>query len=102
MSIIIKTLTRLIMTVIIASVDNPETDRHDRNDALRALRPWPPDACQSLCHGTADLFAFGRAFISNPDLVERLKTGAPLAQPDFATLYGGGAAGYTDYPPITA
>lgn len=52
--------------------------------------------------GKADLFAFGRAFISNPDLVERLKTGAQLAQPDFATLYGGGAAGYTDYPSITA
>jgi len=53
-------------------------------------------------NGKADLFAFGRPFISNPDLVERLKTGAPLAQPDFATLYGGGAAGYTDYPTIAA
>ncbi|WP_310357888.1 alkene reductase [Paraburkholderia strydomiana] len=59
-------------------------------------------ATTRLNEGTADLFAFGRAFISNPDLVERLKTGAPLAQPDFATLYGGGAAGYTDYPAITA
>ncbi|WP_310071316.1 alkene reductase [Paraburkholderia caledonica] len=59
-------------------------------------------ATTRLNDGTADLFAFGRAFISNPDLVERLKTGAPLAQPDFATLYGGGAAGYTDYPAITA
>ena len=59
-------------------------------------------ATARLNEGTADLFAFGRAFISNPDLVERLKTGAPLAQPDFATLYGGGAAGYTDYPAITA
>ena len=49
----------------------------------------------------ADLFAFGRSFISNPDLVERLKTGAPLAQPNPATLYGGGAAGYTDYPTIS-
>lgn len=55
-------------------------------------------ATARLNEGKADLFAFGRAFISNPDLVERLKTGAPLAQPDFATLYGGGAAGYTDYP----
>ena len=86
------------MTIIIASIANPETDRHDRNDALRAPRPWPPDACQPLCHGTADLFAFGRAFISNPDLVERLKTGAPLAQLNPATLYGGDAAGYIDYP----
>lgn len=59
-------------------------------------------ATARLNEGKADLFALGRAFISNPDLVERLKTGAPLAQPDFATLYGGGAAGYTDYPTIAA
>lgn len=49
----------------------------------------------------ADLVAFGRPFISNPDLVERLKTGAALAQLNPATLYGGGAAGYTDYPTIS-
>ncbi len=48
----------------------------------------------------ADLFAFGRPFIANPDLVERLKTGAPLAQLDQSTLYGGGAKGYTDYPAL--
>ncbi|RKT25658.1 N-ethylmaleimide reductase [Paraburkholderia sp. RAU2J] len=59
-------------------------------------------ATAGLNEGKADLFAFGRAFISNPDLVERLKTGAPLAQPDFATVYGGGAAGYTDYPSVAA
>lgn len=55
-------------------------------------------ATSRLDEGKADLFAFGRPFISNPDLIERLKTGAPLAQLDPATLYGGGAAGYTDYP----
>ena len=48
----------------------------------------------------ADLIAFGRPFISNPDLVERLRTGAPLATPDPATMYGGGAAGYIDYPSL--
>ncbi|AQL38548.1 alkene reductase [Pseudomonas syringae] len=48
----------------------------------------------------ADLVAFGRPFISNPDLIERLKTGAPLAELNPATLYGGGAEGYTDYPTI--
>ncbi len=53
-----------------------------------------------LAAGKADLFAFGRAFISNPDLVERLKTGAPLNALDPATLYGGGAQGYTDYPAL--
>jgi len=55
-----------------------------------------------LAAGKADLFAFGRPFIANPDLVERLKTRAPLAALDRATLYGGGAAGYTDYPAISA
>jgi len=54
-----------------------------------------------LAGGKADLFAFGRAFISNPDLVERLETGAPLNALNPATLYGGGAEGYTDYPALT-
>ena len=58
-------------------------------------------ATSHLADGKADLFAFGRPFIANPDLVERLQSGAPLAQIDPATLYGGGAAGYTDYPRFT-
>ncbi|CVI63046.1 MULTISPECIES: alkene reductase [Agrobacterium] len=53
-----------------------------------------------LAHGEADLFAFGRMFIANPDLVERLETGAALNAVDFTTLYGGGAKGYTDYPTL--
>ena len=48
----------------------------------------------------ADLIAFGKPFISNPDLVERLQRGAPLNAPDKATFYGGGAKGYTDYPAL--
>ena len=52
--------------------------------------------------GAADLVAFGRAFIANPDLVERLRTGADLNTPDASTFYGGGAAGYTDYPALSA
>ncbi len=59
-------------------------------------------ANQRLSAGKADLFAFGRAFISNPDLVERLRTGAPLAALNPATLYGGGAEGYIDYPTLAA
>jgi N-ethylmaleimide reductase len=55
-----------------------------------------------LTSGHADLVAIGRAFISNPDLVERLKTGADLAPLDPATLYAPGpngfADGYIDYP----
>ena len=57
-------------------------------------------ASARLAQGKADLFAFGRPFISNPDLVERLKTGAALAPLNPATLYGGGAAGYIDYPTL--
>lgn len=49
--------------------------------------------------GVIDLAAFGQPFISNPDLVARLRDGAPLAKPDRATFYGGGAKGYIDYPP---
>jgi N-ethylmaleimide reductase len=55
-------------------------------------------ATSRLAGGEADLFAFGRPFIANPDLVERLKAGAPLAAFNPATLYGGGAEGYIDYP----
>lgn len=51
-----------------------------------------------LQSGAADLVAFGRPFISNPDLVERMKFGIPLAEPDEATFYTPGPAGYSDYP----
>lgn len=47
------------------------------------------------------LVAFGRPFIANPDLVRRLQQAAPLQRPDKRTFYGGGAAGYTDYPRLT-
>ena len=46
----------------------------------------------------ADLIAIGRPFIANPDLVERMKNGWPLAEPDRKTFYGGGEQGYVDYP----
>ena len=57
-------------------------------------------ANKTLATGNADLIAFGKAFISNPDLVERLKAGAQLNQWDQATFYGGAAKGYTDYPAL--
>jgi N-ethylmaleimide reductase len=59
-------------------------------------------ATKVLSEGAADLIAFGKPFISNPDLVERLKKGAPLNPFDKATFYGGGAKGYTDYPTLGA
>lgn len=48
----------------------------------------------------ADLIAFGKPFISNPDLVARLARNAPLSAPDPATFYGGDEHGYTDYPEL--
>ncbi len=51
-----------------------------------------------LDRGEADLIAFGKPFISNPDLVERFKKGAPLTGPDIETFYHGGEKGYVDYP----
>ncbi len=56
-------------------------------------------ATMALADG-ADLVAFGRPFIANPDLPRRLREGAQLNVVNRATLYGGGAAGYTDYPAL--
>ena len=51
-----------------------------------------------LDSGAADLVAFGRPFIANPNLVDKLKHGDPLAEPEQATFYSPGKEGYTDYP----
>ncbi|MBW6507533.1 MAG: alkene reductase [Rhodobacteraceae bacterium] len=57
-------------------------------------------ALAAVAEGRAEMVAFGRAFIANPDLVERLRRDAPLNKPDIATFYGGGEKGYTDYPTL--
>ncbi len=54
----------------------------------------------ALAEGVADAISFGRPFISNSDLVDRLRLGAPLAEADMATWYSQGAQGYVDYPVI--
>lgn len=59
-------------------------------------------AVAAVAGGVADAVAFGRPFIANPDLVARLRADAPLAALDQATLYGGDAHGYTDYPALAA
>jgi N-ethylmaleimide reductase len=51
-----------------------------------------------LAAGKGDLVAFGRPFIANPRLPSKLKSGAELRAPDFATFYTAGAEGYTTYP----
>jgi N-ethylmaleimide reductase len=55
-------------------------------------------AVEARADNLADLICFGRPFISNPDLVERLREGAPLTAADPSTFYAGEAKGYTDYP----
>ncbi|MDB5985175.1 MAG: NADH:flavin oxidoreductase/NADH oxidase [Nevskia sp.] len=53
---------------------------------------------QMVASGALDFTGFARAFISNPDLPERLRAGLPISQPDMNTTYSLGAEGYTDYP----
>jgi N-ethylmaleimide reductase len=57
-------------------------------------------AIDAVAKGADDMVAFGKYFISNPDLVERLRDNAPLAESNRATYYGGSAEGYTDYPSL--
>ncbi len=57
-------------------------------------------AQEAVASGRADMVAFGRAFISTPDLVERLRRGADFNAWDSKTFYGGGEKGYTDYPTL--
>lgn len=59
-------------------------------------------AIDAVATGDADLVAFGRPFIANPDLVRRLQIDAPLNPLRAKLLYGGGAEGYTDYPALAA
>ena len=53
-----------------------------------------------LAANQADLIAFGRPVLANPDLVERLRTNAALDAPDMSTFYTPGAKGYTNYPTL--
>lgn len=96
-------------THVIEARDGPGVE-HDKPHDVESLRPfwshvlilaggYSGDAAEeAIRSGRADAVAFGRAFIANPDLPERLKTGAALNPHNRATFYGGGAAGYVDYP----
>ncbi|WLW50335.1 alkene reductase [Streptomyces sp. YU58] len=85
------------------------------DELLRTLRElWPntlllnragtdiATRAKDIEDGLADIVTVGVMALANPDLVERVRTGAPLNTPDPATFYGGGEAGYTDYPTLTA
>jgi N-ethylmaleimide reductase len=64
---------------------------------------FTPEAAEvQLQNGDADLIAFGRSFLANPDFVERIIAGAPLNPVDYSTLYTPGVKGYIDYPTMTS
>ncbi len=62
----------------------------------------PENLDQDVKTGLADLVPVGKMALANPDLVTRLQNKAPLNQPNPATFFGGGAAGFTDYPTLAA
>jgi N-ethylmaleimide reductase len=64
---------------------------------LSAAAYTPESAAEAIETKHVDAVAFGRLFIANPDLVERIQQNQPLNPPDRSTFYGGGAHGYTDY-----
>lgn len=68
---------------------------------LYAGRYDAPRAAAAIEAGWADLIGFGRSFIANPDLPTRIANGWPLNALDSASMYGGTAQGYTDYPRYT-
>jgi N-ethylmaleimide reductase len=75
--------------------------RNKYHDTLIVAGGFQRDRAERwLRDGLADLIAFGRKFIANPDLPERLRLGAPLNVDDPTTYYGGGEKGYTDYPSL--
>ena len=72
--------------------------------ALLVLRVdrTPETLARDVEAGLADMVPIGRWALANPDVVDRLRRGAPLTAADRTTFYGGGAAGYTDYPRLAA
>jgi N-ethylmaleimide reductase len=69
---------------------------------ITAAAYTPQSAAEALRMGHADAVAFGRSFVANPDLPERIRDGSALALFDRSTAYGGGAHGYTDYSAFAA
>ena len=76
--------------------------RHDWPGALLLNRPGAglDERARDVQDSLADVIAVGQMVLANPDLVDRVKTGAPLNEPDPSTFYGGDERGYTDYPPL--
>jgi N-ethylmaleimide reductase len=80
-------------------LDTLATLRANWSGAIIANNNLTAESAQALLDaGRAEAVSFGRPFIANPDLVARMKAGAPLAKPDYSLLYTGEERGYTDYP----
>jgi N-ethylmaleimide reductase len=80
------------------ALNNAQLFRSRFNGPLVSAAAYTPEsAAEALKMGQADAIAFGRLFIANPDLVERLAAGYQLDAYDRSTFYGGGEHGYTDY-----
>lgn len=85
----------------LAELDTLGLLRENFSGPIIANNNLKPDSARALLEaGRAEAVSFGRAFIANPDLVERIKAGAPMAKPDFSLLYTGEERGYTDYPAL--
>jgi N-ethylmaleimide reductase len=91
--------------------DDASIDSANNLNLFRKLYPGPvitaggyspTTGAEAILTADADAVAFGRMFISNPDLPKRIRTGGPLNVFDRSTSYGGGARGYTDYPVLQA
>jgi N-ethylmaleimide reductase len=81
--------------------DNAQLFRRAFSGPLISAGAYTPESgALAVDSGRADAVAFGRLFIANPDLVERVRQGAPLNTPDRSTFYGGVGRGYTDYPTL--
>lgn len=106
----------LHLTHRLADLDLAYLHVHHRGDdvLLRAIRELWPSAllvarkgrtrdriADDIEAGLADIVPLGRFALANPDIVGRLRTGAPLNEVDSSTVYGGTAVGYTDYPILT-
>lgn len=85
----------------LAELDTLGLLRENFSGPIIANNNLKADSARALLDaGRAEAVSFGRAFIANPDLVERIKAQAPLAKPDFSLLYTGEERGYTDYPAL--
>ena len=81
--------------------NNAALFRHAFVGPLISAGAYTPESGENAVEkGRADAITFGRLFIANPDLVARVRQGAPLNAPDRSTFYGGAARGYTDYPKL--